>query len=80
MNKQKQINYLDKIKIRWNFITALTSSGIFKRFARRFNIKVIWFSLKPSRIIKISRIMRSSEKFIGTNESLNLIEDSYKFT
>ena len=30
MNKQKQRNYLDKIKIWGNFITALTSSGIFK--------------------------------------------------
>ena len=79
VNKQEKRSYLDKIQISGNFIITLTSSGIFKRFARGFNNKLAWFNCKPSSILNITRIVKSSKRYIGSNESLNLFEDSCIF-
>ena len=69
MNKQKEINYLDKIK--GGFIATLASLWIFKIFIRGFNKKIAWFNRKTSSIVRISIIMRSSKEYISPNESLD---------
>ena len=63
MNVQNETSYLNKIKIKGDFITTLASTGIFlKRFARGFNRELNLFKWKPQYIIRASKIAKTSEK------------------
>ena len=69
-NAQNKRSYLDKIKIKSDFITTLASTGIFKRFARGFNGNLIWFKWKLQSIIRASKIARTSEKHKNSTQSV----------
>ena len=57
-NKHTERAYMSKIRVRGDFIISLTATGIFKRFARRFNENLCWFKWRPQSIIRASNKMK----------------------
>ena len=79
-NNQTERTYMTKIRVREDFITSLTETGIFKRFARRFNENLCWFKWRPQSIIRASNKMKGTLKYKDSNQSISLMEDSIMFT
>ena len=72
--------YLDKVIIIGDFIFECSPTGMYNRFARRFGLKLMWFKYTPDQVLQLSISMSQKDENIHRDESLDLFQDSIKYS